>query len=201
MVTNENTPTIETERLILRRFEKSDVQALFEILSDKEVNTFLPWFVLENIDMAETFLEEHFLKYYERPSGYRYAICLKGDNKPIGYVWLADNESHDFGYGLARELWHRGIATEAAKAVVERIKAAGYLYITATHDINNPHSGEVMKKLLMSYKYSYVEQWQPKDIPVTFNMFQLNFDGNTDRVYMEYWDKYENHFIIDKSDC
>ena len=35
----------------------------------------------------------------------------------------------------------------------------------------------------MKYQYSYEEQWQPKNFLVTFRMYQLNLDGNTDRVY------------------
>lgn len=52
-----------------------------------------------------------------------------------------------------------------------------------------------MKKLGMSYKYSYEEQWQPKDILVTFRMYQLNFVGQNDRVYKEYWNNSTVHFI------
>ncbi|HEC1757918.1 TPA: hypothetical protein R1711_001173 [Campylobacter lari] len=52
-----------------------------------------------------------------------------------------------------------------------------------------------MKKLSMTYKYSYEELWQPKNIKVIFRMYQLNLDGNNDRVYKEYWNKYSNHFI------
>lgn len=37
-----NTPRIEIERLILRRFEEREIAALFELLSDEEVNRFLP---------------------------------------------------------------------------------------------------------------------------------------------------------------
>ena len=70
-------------------------------------------------------------------------------------------------------------------------------FITATHDIKNPRSGEVMKKLGMIYQYSYEEQWQPKNIPVTFRMYQLNFDGENDRVYKKYWEQYPVHFIED----
>ena len=40
-----------------------------------------------------------------------------------------------------------------------------------------------------------MEQWQPKNIPVTFRMYQLNFGGNDGRVYDTYWNKYENHFV------
>ncbi|MDR0917286.1 MAG: GNAT family N-acetyltransferase [Oscillospiraceae bacterium] len=194
-MTNENTPTITTERLILRKFTADDAEALFEILSDEDANTFLPWFPLKNLDEARAFLQQGFSDYYDDRSAYRYAVCLKTDNRPIGYVWLADNESCDLGYGLKSAHWHKGIATEASCAVVERIKNAGYGYITATHDVNNPRSGEVMKKLGMDYKYSYVEQWQPKNIPVTFRLYQRNFDGDAKRTYSAYWDKSEKHFI------
>lgn len=52
-----------------------------------------------------------------------------------------------------------------------------------------------MQKLGMIYRYSYQEQWQPKDILVTFRMYQLNFDGNDDGVYREYWDSSKVHFV------
>ena len=49
-----------------------------------------------------------------------------------------------------------------------------------------------MKALGMSYQYTYSELWQPKNIFVKFRMYQLNFDKNVP-VYMEYWNKYEQH--------
>ena len=39
---NENTPLLQTERLILRKFTPNDITPLFELLSDEDVNTFLP---------------------------------------------------------------------------------------------------------------------------------------------------------------
>ena len=71
----------------------------------------------------------------------------------------------------------------------------GVPYITATHDKNNPRSGGVMKQLGMKYQYSYEEQWQPKNIPVIFRMYQLNLDGAQTRVYRKYWDHSVEHFI------
>ena len=192
---NENTPTLQTERLILRRFVPGDAGALFSLLRDEEVNTFLPWFPLTTPEEAERFLQERFFAYYDKPSAYRYALCLREDDIPVGYICLSNDESHDFGYSLKKEFWHRGLVTEGARAVVERIRAAGSPYITATHDVHNPRSGGVMKKLGMTYRYSYVEQWQPKNIPVTFRMYQVNLDGCTGRVYREYWDKAQTRFI------
>ena len=194
-MTAKNTPTLYTQQLILRQFNEMDLPALYDLLKDSEVNTFLPWLPVENMEEAKNFLHSRFLNYYKQPSAYRYAICLKEDNKPIGYVCLSEDISHDFGYALKKDCWHKGYATQSAHAVIQRLKKDGYSYITATHDINNPRSGEVMKRIGMKYKYSYIEQWQPKNIKVTFRMYQLNLDGNKDRTYMGYWDKYEEHFI------
>jgi RimJ/RimL family protein N-acetyltransferase len=190
----ENSPTLITERLILRRFTENDLDALHVLLSDQEVNVHLPWFPMKNREETKMFLKERFLDAYTQGSSYRYAICFKDDNKAIGYVWLSIDESHDFGYALMKEHWHKGIAYEAAGAVIKELRNAGFTYITATHDIHNPRSGEVMKKLGMAYKYTYIEQWQPKNIPVTFRMYQLNFDDQ-ECTYWGYWNKYDLHFI------
>lgn len=190
-----NTPTLETERLILRKVTERDIEALFLILKDKEVNEFLPWFPTKNLEEAKKFYEERFVSKYMQPQGYAYAICLKTDNFPIGYIKVDLEDHHDFGYGLRKEFWHRGITTEAGKAVVEQVKTDKLPYITATHDRNNPRSGNVMKNVGMTYCYSYEEQWQPKNFPVIFRMYQLNFNDNQDFVYKKYWDMYNNHFI------
>lgn len=190
-----NTPTLETKRLILRKFTENDIEALFLILKDKEVNTFLPWYPIKNLEQAKKFYEERYTFTYLKPQGYAYAICLKSDNFPIGYIKVDMEEPYDFGYGLRKEFWYQGIVSEAAKAVVEQVKKDGLPYITATHDVNNPRSGNVMKKVGMKYCYSYEELWQPKGFFVTFRMYQLNFDGHDDFVYKKYWDMYENHFV------
>lgn len=190
-----NTPTLETERLILRKFTEKDMEALFLILKDEEVNRFLPWYPLKSMEETRKFYEERYASDYEQPQGYAYAVCLKEDNVPIGYIKVDMEEQHDLGYGLRKEFWHRGIVTEAGKTVVEQVRKDGLPYITATHDKNNPRSGNVMKKLGMKYCYSYEEQWQPKDFPVIFRMYQLNFNGNTDFVYQKYWNESKKHFI------
>ncbi len=190
-----NTPVIETERLILRPFTPEDIPALLEIHRDEEVNRFLPWFPLKTMEDARRFYEERYAPKYARPWGYDYAICLKQDNVPVGYVNIDMGEAHDLGYGLRKEFWHQGIVSEAAAAVVERAKKDYLPFVTATHDVSNPRSGAVMRKIGMKYCYTYEEQWMPKNITVHFRMYQLNLDGNDDRVYGGYREKYDKHFI------
>ena len=190
-----NTPTIETERLILRKFTENDLEAFYQIYSDEEVNLFLPWFPLKNREEAKLFYESRYGTKYREPDAYHYAVCLKKDNIPIGYVNVSMDDSFDFGYGLRKKFWHLGIVTEAGEAVIRRLRMDGIPYITATHDVNNPRSGAVMRRLGMKYQYSYEEQWQPKDFPVIFRMYQLNLDGNEERVYDRYWKDSAVHFV------
>lgn len=188
-----NTPTLTTERLTLRRFTEGDMAALFRILRDGTVNEFLPWYPVKDIAETKQFYEERYAAKYARPRAYAYAICLKGGG-PIGYINVDTEEPYDLGYGLLREFWHRGIVTEAARAVIEQVKKDGLPYITATHDRNNPRSGGVMRNVGMEYCYSYEEQWQPKGIPVVFRMYQLNFDGSG-FVYKKYWEESKDRFV------
>ena len=102
----ENTPTLLTPRLILRRFTPEDAPALFALLRDEEVNTFLPWFPVKTLEEARQHLQERYLSQYSRPQSYHYAVCLREENQSIGYVNVSGNESRDFGYGLRKEYWH-----------------------------------------------------------------------------------------------
>ena len=120
-----NTPTLETERLILRKFTEEDIEALFLILKDKEVNKYLPWLPIKNIEETKVFYEERYAIKYRQSQAYVYAICLKSENYPIGYIKVDMEEHHDFGYGLRKEFWHKGIVSEAGKAVVEQVKSDG----------------------------------------------------------------------------
>ena len=52
-----------------------------------------------------------------------------------------------------------------------------------------------MRNIGMRYCYSYEERWQPKDFLVTFRMYQLNLDGDEERVYQKYWQASAVHFI------
>ena len=107
-----NTPRLETPRLILRRFVPEDAPALWELLRDREVNRFLPWFPVETLAEAEKFLRERFLDTYRTETGWRYAVCLREEpERPVGYVNIAPGEAHDLGYGLEKVCWHRGLMT------------------------------------------------------------------------------------------
>lgn len=179
-----NTPTLHTERLRLRRFTQADIPAIFALFSDTEVNRFLPFFPVTTMAEAKQFYEERFARFYrEYDEGFRYAVCVKETDEPIGYVVLSFHPGYDFGYCLRKEFWGKGITTEAGRAVLTQAQLQGVPFVTATHDVRNVASGVVMHKLGMRYQYSYTEQWQPKNELVTFRLYQLNFSTSPSYVF------------------
>lgn len=189
---------IKTNRLILRQFrhDRTDMNALLTILSDKKVNQYLPWFPVTTLTEAETFYEEHILPaYQDEGQAYYWAICIEGHDIPVGFINIAGTDSHDLGYGLRQEFWNLGIVTEAAESILPFLKSAGVPFVTATYDAHNLSSGKVLAKIGMTYQYSYQEQWQPKDIPVLFKMYQLNLADPEASVYQGYWQEHAEHFI------
>lgn len=59
----------------------------------------------------------------------------------------------EIGYCIGRKWWHRGIMSEALKAVIDFLfDEVSYQRIEARHDTRNPHSGAVMQKCGMKYE-------------------------------------------------
>lgn len=191
-------PTLHTPRLLLRPFTPNDASALLAILRDPQTARFLPWFPPATEPEARHLLQTRFLP-PDTPAGLpvpmRYAVCPRAENTPIGYVAIGTPPAYDLGYGLHRAHWGQGLIPEACTAVIDHARALGIPYLTATHDRENPASGRVMQKLGMRYAYSYEERWQPKDLLVTFRLYQLNLDGRPHPLYRTYWHQYPVHCI------
>ena len=151
------TQYIETERLILRRFEPSDAPAMFaNWASDDEVTKFLTWPTHADVSVTEGILGQ-WVPQYEKDDYYNWAIVLKEHgSQPIGNInvahWSEDREAPEIGYCMGRRWWHQGIMTEALAAVLDFLfDRVGVEQITALHDTNNPHSGGVMRKCGMAF--------------------------------------------------
>ena len=67
---------LETNRLILRNFEEKDLPSLYlrQRCLDQEVNTFLPWYPVKDMEETERFYEKRL-----KNKKYCFAICLRDD--------------------------------------------------------------------------------------------------------------------------
>ena len=157
MLTHTGTQTIETPRLILRRFEYADAEPMYRNwASDPEVTKYLTWPAHGSAEVSAAVLS-HWVPGYEDPRYYQWAFVLRELGEPIGsisVVQLHDGaEKCEIGYCIGKAWWHRGIMSETLAAVLDYLFAqAGMNRIEARHDVNNPHSGGVMKKCGMTYE-------------------------------------------------
>jgi ribosomal-protein-alanine N-acetyltransferase len=146
--------TLETERLILREFEESDLQAIQEYASDPEVVRYMEWGPNTEKDARE-FLQRAFDQRQKQPrSDYGLAVVLKSENQLIGsggiHIVNADHKEAELGYCFNRRFWGQGYATEAARAFVALgFAELGLHRIYATCDPANVASARVMEKIGM----------------------------------------------------
>jgi ribosomal-protein-alanine N-acetyltransferase len=113
---------LQTERLILRPLELSDVDDFFEMNDNPNVSLYLRK-PLKTKAEAALYIQKIINEYQNNGIG-RFAVILKETNKLIGMsglklrTTLENNYTniYDLGYRFAEEHWRKGFATEAAQA-------------------------------------------------------------------------------------
>lgn len=151
------TQTLQTERLILRRFVDSDAEAMFQNWASSAENlTYVTWDPHPDVEVTRNSIR-NWVGSYTNPNYYKWAICLKENPKQvigdISIVEMNENDSScEIGYVLGKDYWGRGIMTEALKAVLDFcFTQAGFQKVRARYASLNPASGRVMEKAGMSY--------------------------------------------------
>jgi len=156
-VNHKGTVTLETERLILRQFVKSDAEAMFRNwVNDAEVTKYLTWQPHGSIDVTRKISISDISK-YEDLSRYQWAVVSKSLNEPIGGINVVKIDEtcncFEIAYRIGKAWWHQGFASEALSSVIKFLfEQVGANRIAAAHDTRNPNSGKVMLKCGMSYE-------------------------------------------------
>lgn len=151
------TQTLETERLILRRFTVEDAAAMYRNwASDDEVTKYMTWPAHTSEEVTQSLLQE-WVERYADETCYQWAIVLKEIGEPVGSISVVSMKESlgimDVGYCIGKRWWHQGITSEALKAVMNFLfDTVGANRIEAQHDPKNPNSGKVMQKCGMQYE-------------------------------------------------
>ena len=151
------TVTLETERLVLRRFTIEDAEAMYRNwASDDGVTKFLTWPTHADVSVSEGVIDS-WLPLYQNPSHYSWAIVLKKLEEPIGSIGVAvqreDLEMVHIGYCIGRKWWNQGITSEALKELLRYFfEEVGVNRVESRHDPRNPNSGKVMQKCGLKYE-------------------------------------------------
>lgn len=149
------TQTIQTKRLILRRFSVDDAESMFaNWANDTDVTKYLTWSPHGDVAVTKALLE-NWVADYEKPDHYQWAIVYEG--QPIGSIAVValkvSVEAAEIGYCIGKPWWHKGIMSEALHGVMKFLfEQVGVSRISARHAAENPHSGGVMKNCGMIYE-------------------------------------------------
>ena len=148
---------IETERLLLRPFEETDLQAFYDYASVPGVGEAAGWPHHESLETSKEILQS----FLDRKNVF--AVFHKVDNKLIGSVglhrsWTSKNATYghlkakEIGYALAMDYWGQGLMAEAVCAVIDYgFNNLGLEAFGLAHSPENIRSRRVAEKCGFTY--------------------------------------------------
>ena len=149
-------PTIKTERLLLRRFTAADAPEVSRLCNNynlykSTLNLPYPYPLESALEWIATHDES-----FTSGRMYEFAITNKESGKLYGAIGLSHQQAHrhgEIGYWIGEEYWGQGYATEAAKAVLDfAFLGKDFHRVYARFFASNPASGKVMEKCGMTYE-------------------------------------------------
>ena len=149
-------PVIETPRLILRKMTMQDAMDVYHYARDPEVARHVLWDAHQSIWETRAYIRFLLYQYRNGEPG-SWGIVLKETGRVVGTIgymsYSPDNSTVEIGYSLSRELWGKGLMTEALDAVIaETFRVLQLHRIEAMHFTDNPASGRVMAKCGMQHE-------------------------------------------------
>ena len=141
---------MQTERIILRRWQPSDVAALYKYASDPDVGPRAGWSAHKSVEESAEIIRTVF------NNDTTWAIVLRATAEPIGCMGYFTHETSNIhigendcevGYWVARPYWNQGICTEALRLMLDYcLNVKHFCNVWADHFVANPASGRVMQK-------------------------------------------------------
>ena len=176
---------LETERLLLRKWTKTDADSLFRYASNPEVGPIAGWPPHKSVEESKDIIKNVF------NGAECYAICEKENNIAIGAVELKLNGHTDMtkrddecelGYWLGQPFWGRGYMPEAARELLRHgFEELGMTTIWCSYYDGNVKSKRVQEKLGFVFHHTCAE------VPVP--LLNETRVGHTNILTKEHWEE------------
>lgn len=153
---------LETRRLILREFKKTDWKSVHEYASDPDVSRYMEWGP-NTVDDTVRFVETSVQQQKEKPRRtFEFAVTLKETGEVIGGCGMRllpyDARQAEFGYIYNKKYWRQGIGSEACAALLKLGFTEFNLHrMYATCDAENLGSAGVLKKCGMRHEGHFLK--------------------------------------------
>lgn len=148
---------LETQRLLLRRFEDNDLNDLFALYRDPEIRRFYPEGTL-SLDQTREELEWFRHGHPAHPELGLWATVLKSEHRLIGRCgllpWHIDEQDEvEVAYLIDKQFWGQGLGTEAAMAVTAYgFEVLKLKRLVCLIDAENTASKHVAEKIGMQFE-------------------------------------------------
>jgi RimJ/RimL family protein N-acetyltransferase len=140
--------TLESQRLLIRRYSEGDGKALFALLERNNNREFLfptveEVAIIKTVEDAETKIQRHVAE-WEARKRFVLSIWEKTTNTYIGEIWIEPHQlevpSFELGWFLDQGYLGKGLATEAARLSLEFLfqDLNAHKVIVITRDTNHP---------------------------------------------------------------
>ncbi|MEM1433601.1 MAG: GNAT family N-acetyltransferase [Pseudomonadota bacterium] len=161
-------PTLQGERLLLRRLTLRDMDTVYAYGSDPEATRLVDWPRHERRADAEAFINQT-VQEWSQGTQFTWGMERREDQCLLGAIsCTAISHRTSIGYVLAQRFWGQGFATEAARLLVEWLSSSGgVIRVWATCDVENAASARVLEKAGMQ-REGILRAWnRPPNLPGT----------------------------------
>ncbi|MBQ1217744.1 MAG: GNAT family N-acetyltransferase [Clostridia bacterium] len=171
-----------TNRLILRPWNESDAEELYQYARDPEVGPPAGWKPHTSVENSR----EIILNILSDPE--TYAVCLRENNKPIGSIGLHRNDlavnddEYELGYWIGKPFWGQGLIPEASQELLRHaFEDLNMNRIWCGYYDGNEKSRRVQQKLGFVYHHTTegIEVQQMNEVRT----------GNSNLMTKERWQK------------
>lgn len=149
-------PILETERLTLRPLTMDDAPVAFaRWTSDPDVAKYLRYYVHTDVEATKYWLRL-VVANEDSDTNFDWGFVLKETGELIGsggLYFVPEEGIFDIGYNFAKDQWGKGLATEAARAMIHfAMTTLRQTQLRGCHMVENLASGAVMKKCGFVYE-------------------------------------------------
>lgn len=177
------TPTLKTERLVLRAFSLEDAPVVQAHCGNWNIARMLtrvphPY----GHDLAVSWIASHATDWR---NGDVHTFCIELDGDTIGAVGLRRTAvaTYELGYWLGEPWWGNGFVTEAARQVGRfAFEELGAEKLTSGHFLDNPASGRVLEKCGFRYTGESMVPCAARGEAVALRVFEYRQDEMESRA-------------------
>ncbi|MXQ74068.1 GNAT family N-acetyltransferase [Clostridiaceae bacterium DONG20-135] len=144
-------PYLENDKIIIKKMELSDVEALAQISNNDNIYRFIPPFLYRKSNKAlETAIKNLGKRDFEKKKLIIAGIYLKDDpNRLIGLAEMFDYKKREnkitIGYKVNEDYWNKKIATNTLKLMVDYlVNEIGITTLNAFVMPNNIYSSKIL---------------------------------------------------------